>query len=349
MIKGLIKCVALTVLTIAVATSCSVDEDFSDLDAPQCRNEEKPRNNISEVEIGFRVQTDGDARSNDCCKTESFSITAYDGVDNYYGGNADLVSSRDNGMTWTSDHRRYWPDNRPADWKGLTFYACSQYGNGRMNMDGDTPEIREFKVPDKVEMQHGLMYAVTRDVDVNADDGIVNLNFRNALSEISFTARNQNPEYADIEIISIEVGGIRGEGNYCFPKISSPGASVISLQNMAVEGKWSFADDSQDRSYLLSDIKLSLGACGAAGSGVAVPGSLMMIPQSVDARSGRSSDKGSYFKVTARMTKKGESHADSPQTYFISEPVDWKEGKRYTYDITWTKTFLIFSLCESPE
>ncbi|MDE6023237.1 MAG: fimbrillin family protein [Muribaculaceae bacterium] len=351
------KYAAITILTLLSASSCSVDEDFSALEESQQKM--SPQAKIAEEtrEIIFRVTSDNNARSADGNILRQFKITAFEDETNYYDGRTDLVTTSDNGISWTSDYCRYWPGNRPSNWNGLTFYAYTdgssrnrsvidETGAGNLDMTNNIPMIKDFKVKNDISEQRDLMYAVAKDVNNAYGNGEVNLNFKHALCKVYFSASNNNPNISNIEILSIELGGVKGEGSYRFPDLSSQNANTFNISNSEQKGNWQIAEEAEDQSYTVSDININLGSYGQSNSSVLTEG-LLLIPQQVEARKTKTSTIGGFIKVTVKITPKGVSDANAPEVLFFPTSVNWKEGKSYCYDINWSQPFTAITTCES--
>lgn len=352
----------LSAIAITMAPSCSVDEDFSSIDTSG-----NDRNN---TEIRFNVQTDMPTRANARHGSGNFpnrfKITAYEGADNFYGGQADVVTSSDNGATWNSECRRFWPGDRPEGWRGLTFYAyidgngTSRSASGQFDISGEAPVISNFEVDKDVALQRDLMYAVAKNVNRKSNNGKVSLNFRHALSQICFTARNCNPAIDDIEIISIELGGVKGRGSYLFPSVPTQGGLIVTFSDGPTEG-WNIDMDSEDCSYTLPDINLHLGSAGETGRGelkyISInnfpeeadtpKASMLLLPQTATARVDCTSGSGAYLEVKIKKTFNGKTVPEIPETVYVPLNVNWSEGRRYTYDLCWKSSSIAFSVTES--
>ncbi len=356
------KTYSLTYATIAILmtlaiSSCTVDEDFSNLETSSvsASKERTVQNNATENkdEIIFKVKSDNESRSEfGQSNMTKFKITAYEDGFNYYNGMTDEVTTSDNGLSWISDFNRYWPANRPSDWKGLTFYAYAEGPSKNSTSDDNDaiknldctykiPIIKNFKVNDEVSNQRNLMYALATE-NLNRE---VNLNFKNALSKVKFTAVNNDPNISNIEILSIELGGVKGEGDFQFPDYAANANKSVVFESDR-QGKWIIPADKQDQSYKLKDINLNLGTAGTSKSGM-IQGEMLLIPQKVEELKDPSSSKGSFIKVTVKMTSKGSSTPKAAKEVILPVSIDWKEGKTYTYDINWTTTLTIISCRES--
>ena len=352
----------LALLALAFASSCSLDEDFRNLEPAAASGAADSREIGFEVKSGLGTRAAADAAA--AAGLAQFRITAFEGESNFYGGRADIVTSTDNGHTWASDRLRYWPGDRPSDWRGLTFYAYTD-GTGAdltaraserddFDLSGYVPAIRDFSVEADVEEQRDLMYAVAKNVS-GRRGGKVSLAFRHALSQICFTAQNCNPMIDDIEILDIELGGVCGRGSYRFPDASTEGGITVVLGGQEGSG-WTLDSKAADSAYILSDLDMHLGSAGPTGRGevcnISVPSAdaakaglrapMLLLPQSVEPRIGNAA--GGYLKVTVRKTLAGKAAPEAPQTITIPLSADWQENRCYTYNICWKTSSVNFSV-----
>ncbi|MDE7345477.1 MAG: fimbrillin family protein [Muribaculaceae bacterium] len=238
------------------------------------------------------------------------------------------------GGSWTSSDKTYWPADR-----ALTFVAFvdqNPYGNSFEITEG-TATFTDYEVPAKVADQTDLMYAVAKDVRKESSRDGVSLRFRHALAQVSFTAQNNSPVYESIEILSIELGGVKGNGTYTFPQTSTSASS---------RGEWTIDSNAADRSYTIDNPGVTLGSCGSTCSGekVSVSGAsrsegdnvMYMIPQETG--------ENAYIKVKARMTLKDVPGASYETEEIIPVSGEWQEGKKYSYNIAWNATPITFDV-----
>lgn len=346
-------------------TACSSDEELNEIASDTYNNT-----------ICFNVQTPNLTRASDSYNNNSrptrFKVTAYQGAANYYGGSIDEMSSADGGYSWTSSKTRFWPESSNAGRNSLTFYAFIDNNDNNFragsaaahsfDMSGAVPMFRDFSVNTDVALQNDLMYAVAKDVSkANSRQGDVTLNFRHALSQICFTAQNNDPTLSEIEITSIEVGGITGKGTYRFPETSTSTLPSCSESSEAL-GEWTIDRSAAKQSYILSDLSERLGAPAVSGKGMVrnisnpdyVDGqnarrvndfskAMYLIPQKVAACSSESANDGAYFKVKINASS---AVSDTSQSVEVVVPVsvDWKEGCRYVYNLVWEGTTISYDV-----
>lgn len=141
-------------------------------------------------------------------------------------GSLDVYAYNEDDKTKTASVEFNWPDNPAAT----------------------TPTI-DFKVAEDVEDQFDLLYAVKKGATVG--EGNVSLNFRHALSQIVFQARNENP-YIHVVVKEVSIKNVIGEGIFTYPNTTTvdnvvdhtqngitdqvPGDNVIFIAN---QGEWS--------------------------------------------------------------------------------------------------------------
>lgn len=331
-----------------IFSACTANEELEDFN-----------NTLTDSnEIGFRVLTSDPTRtagSNSYSTAVSdFKVTALDEGKNYFGTSPINVFTRDNGNSWTTDNVRYWPLNRPDSWSGLTFVAYVDdacHGDSFRLTDGEA-SFSGYEVPADVRNQSDLMYAVAKDVRKDSFGGNADLHFRHALSQICFTAQNNNPAYENIEILSIEVGGVKGAGTYKFPTESTiADDSAYSRTASLSKGKWTIDGNAPVACYSLDNLGIGLGAADASchGDKVSVSNTtssgssnvMYLMPQVAQALE---DGEGAYIKVTTRMTLQGHPDNSFTSEEVIPISVNWKEGQRYTYNITWNAVPITFGV-----
>ena len=118
----------------------------------------------------------------------------------------DYVTGENGNWTNTSG-TRYWPET-PVD-----FYAHVNGGDAYKWNNG-SPKFEDFTVNNTVGSQVDLLYAVKK--NQSKTNGTVNLNFRHALSQIVFQAKNTNANLY-VEIAGVSVANVGGTNTFTFP------------------------------------------------------------------------------------------------------------------------------------
>ena len=121
---------------------------------------------------------------------------------------------------------RYWPESTTQK---INFYAACNIGTGSESeisiKDWDktttaTPAskvIEGYTIENDVTKQKDLLYAVVKDATRPAGtEGKIAINFRHALSQIEFMAKNENPNIY-VEISQVKVCQVNSKGDFTFP------------------------------------------------------------------------------------------------------------------------------------
>lgn len=163
-------------------------------------------NRVNDI-IKYGVVTNASTRAADIyCNNNlpaSFHVWAkYDGLT--YIEDMDVV--RD-GSSWSSEKDVYWPAGKVA------FYAHVNAGDKfRWSLSG-SPVIEDYTVDTDPSKQLDLLYAVKTQEKGN---GTVLLNFRHALSQIVFQAKNTNPGL-HIIVKGVKVCNLGNKGTFTYP------------------------------------------------------------------------------------------------------------------------------------
>lgn len=188
-------------LGVAALTSCSSDE-VTELNQGN--------------EIKFSVVADNDSRAADvwCNANYMPSFVLYaDAADKAFI-NGETYTIQDGGPVYTTSATRYWPETGELD-----FYAI--YGATATWTAGSTPSATVTVAPDtdlgyaNIAGQTDIVYAVKPEAQ-KTPDGLVTLNFRHALSQIEFQAKNANPDLK-IVIKEVRVGNVNTQGTLTLP------------------------------------------------------------------------------------------------------------------------------------
>lgn len=212
------KKVLLGTLAVLTLAACSKDEVI----------QQNPND-----EITFSVVTNkaiSRAADGYCNKSlpGDFQVWAEVGNKNYFAQERYVLSS---GSTYTiSGPVRYWPE---TDATKINFYAACNIGKDTQSnvaikgWDKNTTAtpaskvIEGYIIESTVANQKDLLYAVVADAKrPTGTEGKININFRHALSQIEFMAKNENPNIY-VEISQVKVCQVNSEGDFTFPKSTS--------------------------------------------------------------------------------------------------------------------------------
>ena len=104
---------------------------------------------------------------------------------------------------------RYWPET------AVDFYAHVNAGNAFIWSESSAPTVENFTPSTTVADQVDLLYAVK--TKQSKKDTPVELNFRHALSQIVFNAKNTNANLY-VEIAGVKVANVGGSNTFTYPK-----------------------------------------------------------------------------------------------------------------------------------
>ncbi|MDE5975310.1 MAG: fimbrillin family protein [Muribaculaceae bacterium] len=295
-----------------------------------CANDSVIEENRASDEIKFRVFAEGNTRADKVyCpseKVDAFKVFATDAVGNLIIDGDEIELQ---GTTYVNTSAtRYWPESGK-----LTFEALL---NGDKDADGKVP----FTVAATAAAQKDLIYAKA---EGQKSDGQVTLNFRHALSQVVFNAKNTN-ETLTVVVKSVQVGGVNNTGSYTLPEGFTTGQITEDANHNGDEyvttGRGSWGDTSGYEAYTVTpSAAITVGANATAISGANSKDALMLIPGEYTkwAANGKLSEAttGSYFVVDATITQK-VNDSETAATIWdgsIAIPADfkWEEGKRYVY------------------
>lgn len=320
-----------------------------------CSNDEVT--DFRQDEIGFSVNTGAISRAADIyCNNHlpgEFEVFAtYQGA-TYFNG--DLIRNQ-NGSWVNSTGTRYWPDTQTA---GMDFFAHHNAGE-TFRWNNGAPTVDGFTVKSAVADQKDFVYAVKTGCRKDDNGGQVSLNFRHALSQVVFRAKNTNPNlHVDIE--GVTVCNVNDKGDFSFP------ASSTDTQYGTHNGG-SAAIDYDDRSWGAWSNLAGRQSYGVTFQSVSVPGdgqmynltaalndndpadvatSMVLLPQTQAAWDGHgkiTEADGSYFLVKCKIRNVADAgtgaterdvylwgSADEAKNAAVPFAAEWQQGKKYIY------------------
>lgn len=221
--------------------------------AASCTKNEVVEVNQDGNEIQYSVVANKATKAADiyCNNNMPASFTVYaESSDNKTYIDGDVISQQ-NGSWVNTSGIRFWPNVLSLD-----FYAVV---NGTINWnvtaeDTAPATIVDYEVPTTVSDQKDLLYAVKMEQEKGATaeaTEAVSLNFRHALSQIVFNAKNTNSNLY-VEISEVSIVGVSSKGNFTFPitdtdakKYGAHNGGVTTISDYASGwGTWSSLSES---------------------------------------------------------------------------------------------------------
>lgn len=327
-----------------------------------CSNDEVINENVQGDVIAFTAQTGATSRSADSyCNNNlpaDFKVWAKvsDNASGFktYFENEKYVKGAGNVYT-IEGNTRYWPDASIP----VHFYAVKN-AETEFKWSTTTPTIVDFVPALEASAQKDLLYAYTQQSRPAAEKvGQVPMNFRHALSQVVFYAKNTNKNL-HVEISAIEVVNAKSKATFTYPTTVTD-VNVESHDNSAATatdgiGTWAAAGDVATYKTSLSkneDIAynqtINLSDAVDATEGRDFTESLMLLPQTTTAWTpagaapSTGADAGTYFLLTCKIWNVANGTAvnketdvllwESTDTKKVAIPCafNWELGKKYKY------------------
>lgn len=307
-----------------------------------CSRDEVIEINRDSDEIRFGVVTDAATRAADvyCNNNLPGAFTVYANHEGQTYIDGDLIQK--DGTAWVNKTGvRYWPEG------DVSFYAHVN-GTGFTWVSGEVPTIEDYTVPTAVAEQKDLLYAVK-----TQSEGQVTLNFRHALSQIVFQAKNTNANLY-VEIDGVTICNLGNVNTFTYPTANTDD-NIINHNGVGettTTGAWGTWENLTGGN---TDYPVTFEA-------VSVPGdnddksltntnntgkefssnAMLLLPQTTTAwdtttKPSADTQTGSYFLVDCKIWNvAGDAYADSDVVLWegpaaVPVTINWEQGKKYIY------------------
>ena len=330
-----------------------------------CSKEEVIDVNHDGDEITFDVVTNSATRAADVyCNNnmpKEFYVSAISDGMSYI--DEDHIAN-ENGSWVNKSGVRYWPET------AVDFYAYYNDNNSyswSVENQKAVAKFVDFTVNDNVADQQDLIYAVKTSQSKPGEDAAntpVALNFRHALSQIVFQAKNTNANLY-VEISGVDVVNVGNTNTFTFPSVDTDNNIVDH------EGENADYPDGADGWGTWAELTSGTASYAVAFDAVAVKGdntvvaltttddgakdgefnsnTMLLLPQTttaVDIDKQFGTDGGSYFLVNCiiKNVKDGSGvagdddvylwgAANAPKKLAIPVAFNWEQGKKYIYTL----------------
>ena len=310
-------------------------------------------------EIKITAVADNDSRAAEIfCnnnKMDEFNLYAAVGEKTFIGG--EVYTNTDGVYSTTA--KRYWPEYDAVD-----FYALHNQGSFTWAPAGTDVATGSFTPETSVLAQKDFVYAVKKGV-VKPADGHVALNFRHALSQIEFQAKNLNTNLK-IEILDVKVGNALSTATYTLPAstdgnvidhnqdgvleedTSLPASAVIEWSAWTAGGSntsYTFGATEFGAAKILEDTE---GTLTLSTPETDYAKSMLLLPQTTTAWAADATT-GTYLAVKVRIWNKsggdetliyGDANTDEDgyegRWAFVPVAFNWKPGYKYVYTFNFT-------------
>ena len=293
--------------------------------------------------ISFQVATEASTRAQATTTNTIDNFKVWGFTDNKTLMNGLEVSYESN--KWTYDGTIFWPAT------AVDFYSVSPAENcgGTVNITKDEQEITGFTVNKDQSKQVDLLYAVNKNETKAAHEAsAVNINFRHALSQIVFKAKNTN-ENLKVIIKGVKIGNIKKAGDFMYP------TQATTIQNTEedgtivanTQGTWSNVSTATTFEAGVTELTLD-GVKDAQDlttkANEAYTGALFMIPQALTpwdpSTEGCNKSNNVYFLLNCQILSGTNKNiqvwpSDAEEEYaeiaVPAETITWEQGKKYVY------------------
>lgn len=328
---------------------------FGLLALASCSNDELTSVNRDGDEIAFSVVTNSATRAADvyCNQNPPSSFKVWATYNNATYISGDQISYENKKWVNTSG-TRYWPNDGE-----VSFFAHVNADDEFTWNEGSNVQIKDFTVGTTVANQKDLLYAVKK---ASKADGQATLNFRHALSQIVFKAKNTNPNLY-VEISGVSVCKVGDKNTFTYPSQNT--------DNNIVNHEGTVSSITYDNSWgTWNELAGGSASYSVEFTPVEVPGdnnvksltsenetdkefnnnAMLLLPQTTtawdvngnDAKGKPADQDGTYFLVKCRIfnvagnvvdTEKdvclwGENGAENVA---IPVALTWEQGKKYIY------------------
>lgn len=330
---------------------------FGLLALASCSNDELTSVNRDGDEIAFSVVTNSATRAADvyCNNNKPSGFEVWATYDDATYINGDQITYNENNSKWeNTSGTRYWPDGE------VSFFAHVNAGNAFNWRNDGAPQIENFTVGTDVATQQDLLYAVK--TASKGTDGKAELNFRHALSQIVFQAKNTNPNLY-VEISGVSVCKVNNQGTFTYPTDNTSdkvgehnGSGSIDYDNQNW-GTWS-TSGTQKYDVTFNPVALNgnktataVSLTSANQTGKEFNGqAMLLLPQSstkwdvgTNATTGKPEDQtGTYFLVKCQIYNVAGTTVNKntdvclwgnggAEDVAIPVALNWEQGKKYIY------------------
>ena len=301
--------------------------------------------------ISFQVATEASTRATATTTSTIDNFKVWGFTDGKTLMNGIEVSK--SGSEWTYDGTIFWPAT------DVDFYSVSPAENcgGTVNISKDAQTITNFTVNTDQSQQVDLLYAVNKgEKKADHEASPVSINFRHALSQIVFKAKNTN-ENLKVIVKGVKIANIKKAGDFTYPSQStttqytSGSSSIVAT----TQGEWdnvtteqTFAAGMNVNGVTLEG-KVETALDLTSKENEVYTGALFMIPQALtpwdpEATGAlNTTNKGVYFLVDCQIlsgtNKDIQVWPSDPKVQYAevaipASELNWEQGKKYIYTFT---------------
>ena len=291
--------------------------------------------------ISFQVATEASTRATATTTSTIDNFKVWRFTDGKTLMNGIEVSK--SGSEWTYDGTIFWPAT------DVDFYSVSPAENcgGTVNISKDAQTITNFTVNTDQSQQVDLLYAVNKgEKKADHEASPVSINFRHALSQIVFKAKNTN-ENLKVIVKGVRIANIKKAGDFTYPDAATTAHNNSTTGSIVAttQGTWSNVSTAEKFSAGMDAAGVTLdGKVETAKDLSNATGALFMIPQSLTpwnpSTEGCNKSNNVYFLLNCQILSGTDKDiqvwpSDADETFAeIAVPANtltWEQGKKYVY------------------
>ena len=260
----------------------------------------------------------------------------------------DDLSVSKTGSDWTYTGTIFWPA-APVNFYSISPEPVSgKVSEGTVSITSDEQKITGFTVDTDQSQQVDLLYAVNKEEKKESHETEpVSINFRHALSQIVFKAKNTN-ENLKVIVKGVKIANIKKAGNFTYPNATTESGTITT----GTQGLWTSVQTPETFSAGVTELTLD-GVQVAQNlttlNNDIYTGALFMIPQELTpwdpetTGALNTTNKGVYFLVDCQILSGTNKDiqvwpSDASQTHaevaIPARQLTWEQGKKYIYTFT---------------
>ena len=300
--------------------------------------------------ISFQVATDASTKATATTTNtiSEFNVWGFTDANETLMNDVKVTGSNASGWTYNSGNDVFWPNSGTVDFYAMSPKECG----GTVNITSSAQTITNFTVNTDVTKQVDLLYALETDESkADHEEGAtpVKLNFRHALSQIVFKAKNTNSNLS-VDIKGVRIAKVITGGDFTFPTsatstqlTTTPGNS--DTQTDASWGTWELGKEKGFYAAGITETKDITSTSGVKDL-TSENGALLLMPQditgwNIKGENGQSGaeDRDTYFLVSCKIYNvSGDDEVllwpakdEYREVAIPVTDITWKQGKKYIY------------------